>query len=87
MMKSHPPPLEESVRQALHRFLEAAATASEASVMLTAIVLEKQKGFISDVTVGRETATLLLHVAQNLSRVYPARSGVAQPDDSIGEAS
>jgi predicted nucleic acid-binding protein len=63
---------EETIRKALQAFLETAEAANEAAVALTNDVLKHQKSLISEATIARETATLLLHVSQDLARTTVA---------------
>jgi hypothetical protein len=72
---------EETIRKALQAFLETAEAANEAAVALTNEVLKHQKSLISEATIARETATLLLHVGQNLARTIHASVKPTEPQE------
>lgn len=73
---------EKAMLTALQGFLEAAEAANEAAVALTNEVLKHQKSLISEATVARETATLLLHVGQNLARTMQASVKPTEPQEA-----
>ncbi len=60
---------DECVRLALQGLLEAADTANEAACAFSNEVLNHKKNLLSEATIARETATLLLHATQNLARI------------------
>jgi hypothetical protein len=74
---------EEKISKALQGFLGAADAANEAACILSNEILSHRKGLISEATIVRETATLLLHVGQNLARTIRAS---AKPSEPQGKA-
>lgn len=58
----------ERIRDAMQEAVAAADAANNAASSLTNLVLNHRPSLISDATIVRETATLLLHVAQNFNR-------------------
>jgi hypothetical protein len=59
----------EQIRDAIKEALATADAANNAASSLTNLVLNHRPGLISETTIVREAATLLLHVTQNYSRL------------------
>jgi hypothetical protein len=69
----------EEIRGAIQEALTTADAANNAASSLTNLILNHHPSLISDVTVVRETATLLQHVAQNFNLAATAVLGFEEP--------
>lgn len=67
------------IRQELARLNVNAAEANNAASALTDLILRWYPNLVSDVTVTRETATLLVHAGQNFGRIASAQLKQSTP--------
>ncbi len=65
---------EEDIKAAVENFLSASASATEAACFLQDKILEHRKEHISEASLLRETAALLLHSGQTFGQPWLALS-------------